>query len=79
VVGRAITGTDFFLVGATPSSETTSENSGLLTIIPTAFDVSIDEPPPIATIKSAPAALNASIPAFTFLTVGFCFTLSNTS
>ena len=54
VVGRAMIGTDFFFVSATPSRETTSLNSGLLVIIPIAFDVSMDEPPPIARIKSAP-------------------------
>jgi hypothetical protein len=64
-------GTDFFLVGATPSSDTTSLKSGLLVMIPIAFEVSIDEPPPIARIKSAPDFAKASTPAFTLLTVGF--------
>ena len=63
-------GTDFFLVSATPSNETTSLNSGLLVIIPIAFAVSIEDPPPIAKIKSAPEDANASTPAFTFDTVG---------
>ena len=48
VVGTAISGTQGFFVGATPSSETTSAYSGLLMIIPIAFAVSIGEPPPIA-------------------------------
>ena len=48
VVGTAIIGTQGFLVGATPSRLLTSSNSGLLIIIPIAFDVSIEEPPPIA-------------------------------
>lgn len=79
VVGSAMTGTDFFFVLATPSSDTTSENSGLLMMIPIAFEVSIDEPPPIAIMKSAPAAWNAAMPAFTFFTVGFGFTSSKIS
>ena len=40
-------------------------------MIPIAFEVSIDEPPPIARIKSAPDFAKASTPAFTLLTVGF--------
>ena len=50
VVGTAKIGTDLFFVGATPSKLLTSANSGLLIIIPTAFAVSMEEPPPIATI-----------------------------
>ena len=71
VVGNAMIGTDFFFVGATPSKETTSLNSGLLVMIPIAFEVSIDEPPPIARMKSAPDSAKAFTPAFTLLTVGF--------
>ena len=71
VVGNAMIGIDFFLVGATPSKETTSLNSGLFVIIPIALEVSIEEPPPIAKIKSAPDLAKASTPAFTLLTVGF--------
>ena len=71
VVGNAMIGTDFFLVSATPSNETTSPNSGLLVMIPIALAVSIEEPPPIAIIKSAPEAAYAASPAFTFDTVGF--------
>ena len=72
-------GTDFFLVGATPSKETTSLNSGLLVIMPIAFDVSMEEPPPIARIKSAPDSANAFTPAFTLLTVGFGLISLNTT
>ena len=71
VVGTAIVGTAWFLVGATPSSERTSANSGFVMITPIAFAVSIDEPPPIVIIESAPQALNASTPSFTFSIVGF--------
>ena len=74
VVGKAIIGTDLFLVLATPSSETTFENSGLLVIIPIAFAVSVGEPPPMAMMKSAADAAYAFTPAFTFVTFGFCFT-----
>ena len=48
-------------------------------MIPIAFEVSIDDPPPIAIMKSAPAAWNAAMPAFTFFTVGFGFTSSKIS
>ena len=72
-------GTDLCLVSATPSSETTSANSGLLVMMPMAFDVSMLEPPPMASRKSAPDLANASRPSFTFLTVGFCFISLNTS
>ena len=48
VVGTAIMGTHLFLVGATPSRDRTSSNSGLLIIMPIAFEVSVGEPPPIA-------------------------------
>ena len=78
VVGKAMIGTDFFFVGATPSRETTSENSGLFVIIPIAFDVSIEEPPPIARMKSAPDSANAFTPALTFDTVGFGLISLNT-
>ena len=71
VVGKAMIGTDFFLVSATPSSETTSLNSGLLVMIPIALAVSMEEPPPMAMMKSAPEAAYAASPAFTLETVGF--------
>ena len=48
VVGTAMIGTQGFFVGATPSKLLTSSNSGFAMMIPIAFDVSIDEPPPIA-------------------------------
>jgi len=41
--------THLFFVSTAPSRFLTSENSGLFIIIPIAFAVSIDEPPPIAT------------------------------
>jgi len=56
VVGNAKVGTAFCLVSATPSSERTSAKSGLLTTIPIPFAVSMEEPPPSATMKSAPEA-----------------------
>ena len=48
VVGTAMMGTQGFLVGATPSRERTSANSGLLTMMPMALAVSIGLPPPMA-------------------------------
>lgn len=48
MVGIAIIGAALFKVFATPSKLLTSENSGLVTIIPIPLAVSIDEPPPIA-------------------------------
>ena len=73
-MGTAIIGTDGFFVGATPSRLLTSENSGFATIMPTAFAVSIDDPPPIATRQSAPQDLNAATPACTFSIVGLALT-----
>ena len=49
VVGTAMIGTHGFLVGATPSRLLTSSNSGFAMMIPIAFAVSMEEPPPIAT------------------------------
>ena len=65
-------------VGATPSKDLISSNSGLFFVIAIALAVSITDPPPTATIKSAPAALNAANPSLQFLTVGFCFISVNT-
>ena len=62
--------TAWFLVGATPSSERTSANSGLLMMTPMALAVSMEEPPPMVTMQSAPAALKASTPSTTFWIVG---------
>ncbi|CCX67551.1 unknown [Prevotella sp. CAG:1058] len=73
VVGSAMIGTDLFFVGAHPSSETTSANSGLATTMPMPLAVSIDEPPPMAMMQSAPDALNASTPCLTLVTVGLGF------
>ena len=50
VVGTAMIGIQGFVVGATPSRLLTSSNSGFAMIIPIAFAVSIEEPPPIATM-----------------------------
>lgn len=50
VVGTAMIGTHGFLVGATPSRLLTSSNSGFAMIMPIAFAVSIEDPPPIAMI-----------------------------
>ena len=49
---------------------TFTASQGLLLMIPIAFAVSIEEPPPRATIQSAPDALNAARPSRTFLIVG---------
>ena len=70
VVGTAMVNTAWFLVGATPSSERTSANSGLLMMTPMALAVSMEEPPPMVTMQSAPAALKASTPSTTFWIVG---------
>ena len=53
VVGSAMMGSDFFFVSATPSSEMMSLNSGLFTTMPMPLAVSMLEPPPMATMKSA--------------------------
>ena len=74
VVGNAKVGTAFCLVSATPSNDLTSANSGLLKTIPIPFAVSMAEPPPNATIKSAPDALKASTPFCTLAIVGLAFT-----
>ena len=71
VVGTAIVNTAWFFVGATPSRLRTSSNSGFSMMMPTAFAVSIEEPPPMATMQSAPLALNAATPDWTFSMVGF--------
>ena len=70
VVGTAMVNTACFLVGATPSSERTSSNSGLLMMTPMAFAVSMDEPPPMAMMQSAPLFLKAATPLCTFSMVG---------
>ena len=62
VVGTAIVGTQGFFVGATPSRERTSSNSGLVIMIPIAFAVSIEEPPPMEMMQSAPLTLKAATP-----------------
>lgn len=64
-------GVQGFFVGAVPSSERTSSNSGFAMMIPMALEVSMEEPPPMATMQSAPEALNASTPCWTFSIVGF--------
>ena len=70
VVGTAMVKTAWFLVGATPSRERTSANSGFSMMMPMALAVSMEEPPPMVTMQSASAALNASTPSWTFLMVG---------
>ena len=79
VVGRAIIGTLFLVVLAIPSSDFISAKLGLLYTIPIAFEVSITEPPPTATMKSAPDFLKASKPSLQFLIVGFCLISKNSS
>ena len=69
VVGTAIMGTLGFFVSIAPSREVTSAYSGLFMMIPIAFAVSIDEPPPIAIMQSgsnrrmafAPSCAQASV------------------
>jgi len=51
----------------------------LFLVIAIALAVSITDPPPTATMKSAPAALNAVKPSLQFFTVGFCLISTNTS
>ena len=69
-------GTERRVVGAQPSSETMSANSGLAVTMPIALEVSIEEPPPMATMMSAPEAAKASSPALTLLTVGVGFEIA---
>ena len=64
-------GTHGFFVGDMPSRETTSSNSGFVMMIPIALEVSMEEPPPIAMMQSAPLALNAATPFCTLAIVGF--------
>ncbi len=71
VVGTAMIGTQGFLVGAVPSKERTSSNSGFAMMIPIALEVSIEDPPPIAMMQSAPLCLKALTPVETFSIVGF--------
>ena len=54
VVATAMIGRQGLVVGATPSKERTSANSSFVTMIAIAFEVSIADPPPIATMASAP-------------------------
>ena len=70
VVGTAMVNTACFFVGATPSRERTSANSGLLMMMPMAFAVSMEEPPPMVTMQSASAALKAATPSCTLAMVG---------
>ena len=62
VVGTAIVGTAWFLVGATPSRLLTSSNSGFVMMMPMALAVSIEDPPPMVMMESAPHSLNALTP-----------------
>ena len=62
VVGTPKIGTDGFLVSATPSRESTSENSGLAVMMPMPLQVSCGEPPPKPIRKSAPDAANLATP-----------------
>ena len=57
VVGKAMMGSDFFLVSATPSNEMMSLNSGLFTTMPMPLPVSMEDPPPMVIMKSAPDSL----------------------
>ena len=70
VVGTAMVKTACFWVSATPSRERTSAKSGLFTMMPMALAVSMDEPPPMVTIMSAPDSLKAATPSWTFWMVG---------
>ena len=70
VVGTAMVKVAWFLVSATPSSERTSPNSGFSLMTPMALAVSMEEPPPMATMQSAPDSLMALTPSWTFWMVG---------
>ena len=63
-------GTQPFGETIAPSRERISENSGFFATIPMALAVSILDPPPMATIQSAPLFLKASRPFFTLSMVG---------
>ena len=71
VVGSAIIGIPLFTVFDKPFKETTSSLSGFVIIIEIPFAVSITDPPPTATITSAPYSLQTLTPSCTFFTVGF--------
>ena len=75
VVGTPKIGTDGFLVAATPSSESTSANSGLAVTMPMPLQVSCGEPPPRPIRKSAPASANLATPSLMHSTGGFGWTL----
>ena len=57
-----------------PFNDTISALSGFVITIDIPFAVSILDPPPTATITSAPALLQASTPSNTFFIVGFGLT-----
>ena len=61
-----------------PFKETISSLSGFVITIEIPLAVSILEPPPTATITSAPNSLQTLNPSFTFVTVGLGFTSLNT-
>ena len=79
VVGSAITGIPLFTVFDAPFKETISALSGFVITIEIPFAVSMLDPPPTATIKSALDALHFSTPSKTFFIVGFGFTSEYTS
>ena len=62
-----------------PFNDTISALSGFVITIDIPFAVSMLDPPPTATITSAPDFLQASIPSVTFFIVGFGFTSEYTS
>ena len=73
VVGIAITGIPLLTVFDNPFNDLISLLSGFVITIDIPFAVSILEPPPTATIKSASDCLHASTPSNTFFIVGFGF------
>ena len=73
VVGSAIIGIPLFIVFDNPFKDLISALSGFVITIDIPFAVSMLEPPPTATITSAPDFLHSATPSVTFFIVGFGF------
>ena len=69
--GFSIDGKEYEWPAVSTEGEVAAKELGIMVMIPIAFAVSIDEPPPMVMIESAPQALNASTPSTTFSIVGF--------
>jgi hypothetical protein len=70
VVGTAIVKTACFFGGGDALEAADVGELGFETMTPMALAVSMEEPPPMATMQSAPEALKARTPVWTFSMVG---------